>query len=329
MHTSDTPTALLQTHYAIQAQLSKLDGDRDDNYLATSTSGEKFVLKLMHPDCDANTVDLQCKAMQNLTHLPLDVPQVIPSRHSSLYTQVEVAGEQRILWLLKWCDGVLLGDLAHHGVALQNSFGAALAQLDIALQNVEHAATSSHNQWNLTAASLSIPFLDSIEGPLRQQARASLEHFSEHTLPALSTLPHGLIHNDANDYNVLVSGVDDKARVSGFIDFGDMNWQPIICDVAIALAYLIPGKPDPLEVCGNFLKGYHALRPIGPAELDVLYDLMRTRLSVSIAISSHRQITEPNDPYITISQQPAKQALNRLSQIPRDTAKQYFHQTCS
>ena len=34
-------------------------------------------------------------------------------------------------------------------------------------------------------------------------------------------LPAGVIHSDANDYNVIVTGTGFDARVSSVIDFGD------------------------------------------------------------------------------------------------------------
>ena len=46
-------------------------------------------------------------------------------------------------------------------------------------------------------------------------------------------LPHSVIHNDANDYNVLI----EDGRMSGLLDFGDLVHSATVCDLAIALAY--------------------------------------------------------------------------------------------
>lgn len=62
--------------------------------------------------------------------------------------------------------------------------------------------------------------VDLIEGMEKRRAvRAILEHFVSTVLPRLKACPRQVIHNDANDYNVLV-GAD--GCVSGLLDFGDM-----------------------------------------------------------------------------------------------------------
>ena len=116
------------------------------------------------------------------------------------------------------------------------------------------------------------------------------------------------------------------AVVDGLFDFGDIARQPIICDVAIALAYLILGKDDPLAVCTTFLKSYMAQRPLRAEELAVLFDLIQTRLAVSIAISSHRALTEKDDPYIIVSQKPAIRALKQLAGLSSDEVERCIRQ---
>ena len=49
------------------------------------------------------------------------------------------------------------------------------------------------------------------------------------------------IHDDLNDYNVLVAGSvasADGARVTGIVDFGDMVHSYRVADLAIAGAYI-------------------------------------------------------------------------------------------
>ena len=180
--------------------------------------------------------------------------------------------------------------------------------------------------WNLTRAMEVADFAADIQGETHGIVRRVFQRFADHTLDALTSMPHGLIHNDANDYNVLVNTMSGTAIVDGLFDFGDIAWQPIICDVAIALAYLIMDKKNPLAVCDTFLRGYSAQRTLAGEELAVLFDLIQTRLAVSIAISSHRALKEPDDPYITISQRPAIQALKTLQVISATEAERCFRQ---
>ncbi len=51
----------------------------------------------------------------------------------------------------------------------------------------------------------------------------------------MDTLPKGVLHNDANDHNVIVS--QDGSEVVGVLDFGDMVYSCYIFELAITIAY--------------------------------------------------------------------------------------------
>ena len=88
-------------------------------------------------------------------------------------------------------------------------------------------------------------------------------------------LPHQLIHNDANEHNVLV-GAD--GAVAGLIDFGDVVWSARVCGLAVAGAYAMQGEPDPARAVVPVVRGYHEVTPLREDELAVLFELMLTRL---------------------------------------------------
>jgi 4-aminobutyrate aminotransferase-like enzyme/Ser/Thr protein kinase RdoA (MazF antagonist) len=327
--TPENAAELLRLHYGIEASLRELPGELDLNYLVQSTTGERYVCKLMHTGCDTASVHFQCAALQHLQNSSLNLPRVVRSRSDRDMEMVEVAGQRRVLWLLRFCPGILLAHYRPHTATLQESFGRVMAQLAVELQAFRHPAMHRDHRWELTRADQALAMVDDVPAAGRKEVRAALENFCAAVAPLLPALPAGVIHNDANDYNVVVEPGGAGAVVTGLFDFGDMSWQPLICDVAIALAYLILDQPDPLSVCANFLRGYHALRPPQADELALLFDLIRTRLAVSLAVSSHRQLAEPDDPYITISQAPARDALSRLAGIPPKFAECVFRRACS
>ena len=99
----------------------------------------------------------------------------------------------------------------------------------------------------------------------------------------------GIIHNDANDYNVLV---EPESRwhhtVTGAIDFGDMVYTRIVNEVAIACAYAMLNKADPLTVAGRVIGGYHQSFALTEPELAVLFDLICMRLCMSVCHSANQ-----------------------------------------
>ena len=63
--------------------------------------------------------------------------------------------------------------------------------------------------------------------------------------PRFAALRRAVVHNDPNDYNVLVDGANGP-RVIEILDFGDIVHSYAIADLAIAVAYAVLGKADPL-----------------------------------------------------------------------------------
>ena len=53
-------------------------------------------------------------------------------------------------------------------------------------------------------------------------------------------------------------------------------------DAAIAMAYALMGKEEPVRAGEAFLRGYHAAYPLAVEELEALHALILTRLAVSV-----------------------------------------------
>ena len=93
------------------------------------------------------------------------------------------------------------------------------------------------NKWELTKAAEVRPFAQYLGGDAAIQMDAVFNQFEETALGELTSLPHSVIHNDANDSNVLVNVTESGDEiVDGVIDFGDMTYQPTVCEAAIAMA---------------------------------------------------------------------------------------------
>jgi 4-aminobutyrate aminotransferase-like enzyme len=151
-----------------------------------------------------------------------------------------------------------------------------------------------------------------------------LEHRLAGTLPSLR---RSIIHNDANDYNVLVDALSDRAtefRVSGVIDFGDMIHSATIADLAVAIAYAVLDKPDPLSAASFLVRGYQSASVIAPEELSVLFDLVKLRLCLSVAVAIDQQRQRPGDEYLGISQDAIRRTLPKLIALPEDAVNTAF-----
>ncbi|MEP6390224.1 MAG: aminotransferase class III-fold pyridoxal phosphate-dependent enzyme [Halioglobus sp.] len=325
---------LLEKHYALDGTLTSLPGDRDSNFQLNCSTGEKYVVKLMDATYSERAVSFQVEALLHLqsSNNELVLPCVCPALSGGHWLLVNIESETRILWALSWCEGQLLARFSPRHGELAYSFGGLLAQLNCHLADFTHPAMKDGHHWELTRALDHKERLSAIAGDTQTLARNTLEQFQSKLERISESLRWGVVHNDANDYNVLVDVSSDGEysgpRVTGIFDFGDMSYQPVVFDAAIALAYLVLDELDPLRVCRDFLRGYAEVNPLTEDEVDLLFTLIKTRLAVSIAISSARQLEEPDDPYIVISQKPAIDALTRLDAIANDLATAQFRQAC-
>jgi Ser/Thr protein kinase RdoA (MazF antagonist) len=134
-------------------------------------------------------------------------------------------------------------------------------------------------------------------------------------MPRLSKLPSSVIHGDANDHNVIVEG----EKVVGLIDFGDMIHSFTVGDLAIAIAYVVLDKSDPLACAKDVVAGYMSESTLSDDELDSVWLLTLMRLSMSVCLAAHQQRQKPENEYLDISQRSIRDSLARLLAIdPRE-----------
>jgi murein DD-endopeptidase MepM/ murein hydrolase activator NlpD len=151
-----------------------------------------------------------------------------------------------------------------------------------------------------------------------------LQRVERETAPRLARLPRSVVHNDANDYNILVS----DQRVTGVVDFGDLVHTFTVAEPAIAMAYAILGKPDLLAAMASIARGYHSERPLSDDELAVLLDLVCLRLCMSVCIAADQQRQRPDDEYLAISQEPIQRTLPQLMAIPPRFGETFLRASC-
>jgi Ser/Thr protein kinase RdoA (MazF antagonist) len=137
-------------------------------------------------------------------------------------------------------------------------------------------------------------------------------------------LRHGVIHGDANDHNVLVR----QGRVAGLIDFGDLVYSAIVCDLAIALAYAMLAKAQPVEVAVTVVRAYHDRFPLITFELDALYSLICARLSMSLCYAAYNARVKSADAYQQVTAGPAWGLLQQLAEVSQADARAAWRHAC-
>ncbi|MBU2980599.1 aminotransferase class III-fold pyridoxal phosphate-dependent enzyme [Lentibacter algarum] len=301
--------AALKEHWGIEAELTRLDGEYDLNFLAIGGDGQGFILKAMRPDCEAWLVDMQVKAFEHIStqQTGLPCPKVIrTSNNQACLTIPDEAANARLVWVLEQLPGRCYALAAPKSNALIHDLGQVLGNAAKVLADFQHDGLDRAFKWNLMQAGWVSAQLACITDAARRDIIENITAEFSKLEAALAKLPSQAVHNDANDYNILVAGALSEPRyVSGLIDLGDMCKAPRICDLAIAAAYIVLDHPAPEAALAALVAGYHATYPLSTTELDMLWPLLRMRLAVSVVNSTMMAAENPDDPYVTVSQAPA------------------------
>src|SRR5262249_33222758 len=204
-----------------------------------------------------------------------------------------------------------------HSADLLTSFGRFLGEIDAALADFTNPAAQRELKWDLANPGWIRQYLDHVRDSSR---RALVEKFlalyDAEVAPIAGRLRRSVIYGDANDYNVLVGPpLPLPRKVVSVIDFGDVHHSFTVAEVAIASAYAILGKEEPLQAAAVVVGGYHQAFALQEHELAILYTLIGTRLAVSVTNSALRTTVKPGDPYATISEAPAWHVLARWAEV--------------
>jgi 4-aminobutyrate aminotransferase-like enzyme/Ser/Thr protein kinase RdoA (MazF antagonist) len=319
--------------YSLEASARSLPGEYDDNFHLSSADGQEFVLKVMHPARECSFIDLQCRALQHLAERApqLSLPRVRPTQTGETFATANVSENGgRLVWLLTYVSGTVLAEARPQSPELLESLGRFLGQMDAALADFSHPAAQRDLKWDLARAGWIRDYLHCIGDPTRRKlVEKFLALYESEIVPALPRLGRSVIHGDANDHNVLVSAPwPQPRRVVSVVDFGDIHCGLRVSEAAVAAAYAILGKEEPLPAAANVVEGYHSALPLEETELAALYALIGIRLAVSVANSAHRKSLIPDDPYVTISEAPAWEALEKWAQVHPRFAHYAFREAC-
>jgi hydroxylysine kinase len=271
--------AALREHWGIEApDPVRLDTERDDTF----RSGD-VLLKVAHPHDDPAVIDMQSAALAHVaaTDPGIPVQRVVATLDGS--QSATVAG--RHARVLTWLDGDIVAgqDLP---VTFLETAGRMLGRLNRALAGFEHPGAHRDLAWDL-------PHLPDLRPhatiPLHLEV---IDRFTAETLPALATLPHQVIHNDGHPGNLLVRA----GSLAGILDFGDAVSSPRVCDLAVALAYLLPDAPRPWPEVDAFTAGFLSEVQLSGPELAQLPMLIAARTIMRSVINQALQREAHSDP---------------------------------
>ncbi len=285
---------LLAEHYGHEGELVELHGERDLNFRVDAGT-DRYLLKVHNPADAREVVEMRTGALAHIRRVDpgIPVPEVLPTLGGE--PTVAVAGQDgrsSLVQLFTFLDG-------HHagreelGASQLRGWGRGAARLGRALRGYFHPAAGYPIQWDLRHAALLRDRLELLKGEPAQLVAQVLARFEKRVEPVLPSLRAQLVHNDLSRENVLV---DERGQIAGITDFGDMTHTSLVCDLAVALADVLDGRPDALEMAESMIAGYCEVNPLEEQEGALLGDLVATRCATAAVVSTWRRSRHPDAP---------------------------------
>ncbi|MCV7420469.1 phosphotransferase [Mycobacterium yunnanensis] len=323
--------SLLRSHGLRARDFAFLGGEWDRNYRLTTDAGETYLVKVHFPVRDVAELHWQEAILVHLEGKDpgVAVPRIVRALDGARHVALHVGDDRGLVRVLHWVWGTELSRVGEHSTALLHHIGATAAAVSSALAGFTSPTFHQTHHWDLARSG------DVIRDALDADPVLAGEFGAEVVLsrlaavePILAALPRTVVHHDLNDNNVLVGTVEGRQRVSGVLDFNDALHGMRVAEPAIAGAYAMLRKDDPLWALGHVVAGYHAVTRLTDGEIDAIFPLATARLCMQVLTWTVRARTQPTA-YGAMRMQHTVPALARLLGVAPAHAAERLHAACA
>ncbi|XP_037326356.2 hydroxylysine kinase [Pungitius pungitius] len=323
------------------SEIRSLPSYDDQNLYVSCVEGGEYVLKIMNSEDSKNPsmIEVQTYAMSVLHQNGLPAQTALPNAAGQLMSLEEIDcghGVQKYLVrLLTYLPGTTISKVPLTPQLLYET-GKMAARMDQILQKMEHPHLGLLERgtliWSLSNLLQLEAYVNILEGdPLEEIVKSVIHQYKTSVMPRRSKFRKCINHGDFNDLNVLVQ-LDESAghRISGILDFGDMNSGYYIHELAITIMYMMTEHPEPVEVGGPVLAGWESVLPLDETEKDCLYVLVLSRFCQSLVMARHSVKMHPeNADYLMISSRRGVHILRQLWELGKEQVEKVWFQSAA
>lgn len=330
----DQAERIALTYFGLSGDISELPSERDQNFFVRNKDDSKFVLKISNGGELKGVLRFQNQVLNRIkrSDSSIAVPTVVRSVKGKKISWIsDTEDRKHFVRLLTYLPGQVMASVDGPKDELQVDLGDYLGHLDKALAGYWHPMARRPLLWSVYRAAKVIEGGLSYLKDSEQVAIVDsfLIDYQANVVPILNELRSGVIHNDANDHNVIVSRSNSgKLRIGGLIDFGDLVYGPYVYEPAVAAAYAMLGEDNVIVAASRIIEGYHRIFPLRPNELEIIYYLITIRLCTSVVLSARRREISRDSEYLTISEKTAWQALIQLIALEPGQVANRFLEVC-
>lgn len=305
--------------YGLHVSCKELEGERDQNFLIITAEGQKYVLKVTNPEEATQFIEAQVDVLNFLSKRINTCPFVIKDKEGNDISTIETgSGKNYRVRIVSYFQGKPLGSLHDYPDDIITDLGHKVGMLDNVLGEYVNDAFRRDFIWDLKHFKRVVNEYGGLikDNDLRRFIDQTTKEYLEIVSPGIDSLRQSIVHNDINDFNIIVGpGEDGVPGIQGIIDFGDMVYSYTVANPAVAIAYLMLEKTDPLRAIAVFVKAYNESFELLEKEMSVLFTMAKMRLAMSIVIAASQQLDRPDDKYLAISQEPIRNAISGIEYI--------------
>jgi 4-aminobutyrate aminotransferase-like enzyme/Ser/Thr protein kinase RdoA (MazF antagonist) len=282
--------------FGVEGEARDLGSERDQTFMIDADGGGG-VVKISNLGEDPAALDLEAAALLHLEATDPDLPvarqlprrgALDPPRLEDYRPRHRGPGGAHYVRMFERLHGRAMVAGPELDDAAVVAYGAVCARLAHGLRGFFHPAAGRTLLWDTKHAAGLRSLVGSIEAPGRRAiVERVLDRFEARVAPAYPRLRAQVVHGDLALDNVLL---DDRGRVSGIVDFGDIVHTSLVTDLAAATASVLRAR-DPADVLRSgrlMLDGYRSQTPLEPLELELFGDVLAARLATIVTISAWR-----------------------------------------
>ena len=321
---------ILKTNYGILGKATALPGELDQNFKIVSGQGIVYILKISRGGTEINELEFQNDLLDYLekTHNQIPAPRIIRAVNGKAILHSKDADDtRRFVRLITWIDGRLWSHVNPVTDGLKLDLGRNGGKLTTALSTFDHPFAHRTLAWDTGQALWIKEQLSLFKGDQRAKITRLVSRFEE-VQESYKKLPKQVVHNDANENNILVSANLKHPEVTAIIDYGDAIFTQRINDLGIACAYASAGHLEPLRGVLPIVQGYNECCTLTPSELEHLYITIQMRLVTTVTKAAMNRLAEPDNSYHFVSEQPAWDALEKWQNVDEEFALVRFREIC-
>lgn len=315
--------------YHLDGEITPLPGELDFNF-KIKTPHKVFLLKVSRPHANEQELEFQKKILQWVNRYSelIVSPMVLQDRQGNSISRInDEQGKIRLVRLLSFIPGRLWSSVNPQNEELLFSLGKEAGKLTNCLKGFEDPLAQRKFDWDVAQADWTKQYFKLFKSEKLELIQYFHQLFDKNK-SIYQNLRKSVVHNDANDNNIIVSDDLIHPKVRALIDYGDAVYTQSINNLAITLAYAVMHKADVLEAALPIVKGYHQAYPLQEKEIEVLYALVAMRLIISVCKSAINQQKEPDNVYLQISEKPAWEVLKKWKLVSPSLAHYSFRSVC-